>query len=109
MMQCEFEALALRGDQTVSGLLYQSIEHFYTSDNDYHKTHGGIYETKREFVKRAFGGKVNTPKTILSKAIKIAQEENRFALMGCNVSKTRLDEMDELIAEHYRYLAKWDY
>lgn len=109
MMQCEFEALALRGNQSISGLLYQSIEHFYTSDNDYHKAHGGIYETKQEFVKRAFGGKVNTPKTILAKAIKMAQAENRFALKGCNVSKTRLDEMDALIAEHYNYLAKWDY
>lgn len=109
MMQCEFEALAMRGSGSISPLLYQSIEHFYTAENEYHKTHGGIDETKHEFVKRAFGGKVNTPKTILAKAIKMAQDENRFALMGCNVSKTRLDEMDALIAEHYNYLANFHF
>lgn len=109
MMQSEFEALAIRGHGTISALLYQRIEHFYTSDNEYHQHNGGIYESKQEFVMRVFGGKVNTPKSVLKKIIAESQKENRYFLQGCNVSKTRLDEMDRAIEEHYTYLAKTQY
>lgn len=107
MMQHEFEALALRGNAGISSDLYDTIERFYTSDNDYHRAHGGIYESKQDFVKRVFGGKVNTPASILRKIIAESQRENRWALQGCpSATKARLDEMDEMIAEHYRWLAK---
>lgn len=108
-MKCEFENLAIRNNKEISGLLYDTIERFYTSDNDYHRKNGGLYETKQEFVKRVFGGKVNTPKTILEKIIKESQKENRFFLEGCNVSKSELDNMDKMIEEQYTYLSKYDY
>ncbi len=69
-----------------------------------------IYMTKQEFVKRVFGGKVNTPKTILAKVISESQKENRYALQ-CNksVTKKRFDEMDILIEEHYTWCSKFDF
>lgn len=110
MLKAEFEAMAMRGNGTISGLLYDTIERFYMSENDYHKYNGGINESKQDFVKRVFGGKVNTPKTILEKIIKESQKENRFALQGCpSATKAELDRMDALIAEHLYYCSKWDY
>ena len=99
MMKSEFEALALRNDATIGPALYEAIERFYTSENDYHATHGGLYETKQQFVKRVFGGKVNTPHSI---AVKIAAEsirENRWFLTSTN--EERLQEMDKAIKNHY--------
>lgn len=109
MMQSEFEQLALRNNATITYPLYETIEHFYTSDNEYHRTHGGIYETKQEFVKRVFGGKVNTPKTILTKLIAEAIRENTYCLQNCGITKSRFDEMNTLITEHYTYLSKQKY
>lgn len=110
MTKQEFERLAIRGNATISCLLYNTIERFYMSENNYHAAHGGIDETKQEFVKRVFGGKVNTPKTILNKIIAESQRENRWCLQGnSTATKDRLDHMDALIDEHYRYLAKYDY
>lgn len=111
MMKSEFEELALRNNVEISFPLYETIERFYTSDNEYHRTHGGIYETKQEFVKRVFGGKVNTPKTIVIKMIREAIKENTYALMGTRVSsdKTELDRMNTLIAEHITCLASMTY
>lgn len=107
MMKSEFEELAIRKNAgSISGLLYSMIERFYTSDNEYHTVNGGKYETKQQFVKRVFGGKVNTPRTILKKIIAEAQRENRYALRGCNISKKRLDEMDRMIEKHCEYCAK---
>ena len=107
MMKHEFEALALRGNATIGVEMYHSIERFYTSTSDYHRAHGGIYETKYEFVNRVFGGKVNTPKTIAQKLIRESINENRYALQGCNITEERLREMDERIADHYMNMLKW--
>ena len=105
MMKSEFENLAIRGNVEISFPLYEAIERLYTSDNEYHQEHGGIYETKQEFVKRVFGGKVNTPKTILKKTIDEIIRENTWCLRFNNVSKTRLDEMNTAIEEHYTWLS----
>lgn len=109
MMKSEFEAMALRGNETIGQMMYDSIEHFYTSDNDYHKTHGGVDESKQEFVKRVFGGKVNTPKTIAEKLAKESIAENRYALRGNDTAtKTVLDEHDRLITQHYMAMLKYN-
>jgi hypothetical protein len=110
MIKQEFEGLALRGNAEISQLLYDTVERYYMSDNNYHAAHGGIYETKQQFVKRVFGGKVNTPRTICEKMIKEAQKENRWCLQGCkSATKDRLDDMDEMIAEHIRWEARTRY
>lgn len=109
MMKYEFEKLAMRNDKEIGQEMYNSIERFYTSENDYKASHGinGIYETKQDFVKRVFGGKVNTPKSICRKIIAESCRENRYALQGCNVSKERLEEMDKAIATHYETILKY--
>ena len=110
MTKTEFENLAIRGNGTISVMLYESIERYYMSENNYHAAHGGINETKQEFVKRVFNGKVNTPKTILKKITEEAQRENRWCLQGnSTATKDRLDNMDAAIAEHYYWLARHDY
>jgi hypothetical protein len=108
MQKQEFEQMAMRNDTAIGNLMYASIEDFYMSDNDYHARNGGIDETKQAFVKRVFGGKYNTPKTV---AIKIANEaikENRYALRGNpSADQKRLDEMDNLIRNHYNGILKY--
>lgn len=108
MMKCEFEQLAMRKNAEISFPLYNMIERFYISDNDYHAKHGGIYETKQEFVKRVFGGKVNTVKTIVEKLTREAIAENAWALRGTSVfkNKTEMDRMNRLIEEDIQGLAK---
>lgn len=107
-MKSEFEEMTLRGNEPIGAMLYESIEHFYISDNDYHRAHGGINETKQEFVKRVFGGKVNTPKTIVEKLTKESIAENRYVLRGNETAaKTVLDEHDRLIKEHYMTMLKY--
>lgn len=108
MMKSEFEALALRGHAQIGAEMYRSIERYYVSDNDYHRSHGGIYETKQEFVKRVFGGKVNSPRTIAEKIAREAIRENRFALLGCDVSPEQLKAMDEKILEHYMCMFEYN-
>jgi hypothetical protein len=105
MMKEEFEALALRGNAEIGLMMYESIERFYTSDNDYHNRFGGRNESKQDFVKRVFGGKVNTPKTIAAKIASESIKENRWCLQGHD--KKRLDEMDVLIQEHYETMLKY--
>ena len=104
-MQSEFEALALRGGKSIGPMMYACIERYYTSDNEYKAAHGinGIYETKQDFARRVFGGKVNTPKTIAEKIALEACRENRFALRGCPSGSDEkiLKQMDEKIIEHY--------
>jgi hypothetical protein len=108
MTKQEFEGMALKNNETIGPMMYDSIEHFYISNNEYHRTHGGINEGKRAFVKRVFNGKVNTPKTIATKIAKEAIAENRYALRGNPSStKTRLDEHDTLITEHYMTMMKY--
>ena len=105
MMKHEFEELALRGNAEIGPLMYQSIERYYMSDNQYHRLHGGQDEDKKHFVKRVFGGKVNTPKTIARKIADEANRANRWSLK--NAPKDRLDEMEMLIREHYQSLLKF--
>ena len=110
MMKSEFEQLSIRknaGEITLP--LYETIEKFYMSDNEYHQIHGGINETKQEFVKRVFGGKVNTPKTILKKIIDEAIRENTYCLQGTSNTKEDYDRMNACIKEHYTWLANQAY
>lgn len=108
MTKCEFETLAMRGNAEIGYMMYESIERFYMSDNHYHAAHGGIDETKQDFVKRVFGGKVNTPKTIADKVAAEAIKENRWCLRGNpTATKDRLDNMDALIIEHYGVMFKY--
>ena len=104
-MKHEFEALALRNNAEIGFEMYNSIERFYTSDNEYHMVHGGLYESKKEFVKRVFGGKVNTPKSIAEKIAAESIRENRWILQG-NEPETRLNQMDAIIREHYMTMYK---
>lgn len=106
MMKHEFEKLALRGDATISVALYEAIEAFYMSDNYYHQRHGGTQESKQDFVKRVFGGKVNTPQTILKKITAESIRENRWCLAGTSTSKAQLDAMDTRLTEHYHALSR---
>jgi hypothetical protein len=107
-MKEEFEALALRGNAEIGGMMYESIEHFYMSEHAYHEQHGGRNETKQDFVKRVFGGKVNTPRTIAVKLADEANRENRFALYGnCHADKKELDYQETLIREHYDVMLKY--
>jgi hypothetical protein len=104
-MKQEFENLTLRNNATIGPMMYESIERFYMSDNYYHAAHGGISENKQEFVKRVFGGKVNTPKTIAKKIAAESIKENRWSLQGNpSATKDRLDEMDAKITESYMYI-----
>jgi hypothetical protein len=107
MMKKEFEALALRGNAEIGPMMYESIEHFYMSDSDYHARFGGRNETKQEFVRRVFGGKVNTPKTIARKIADESNRENRWCLRGNKAGEARLDEYETLIREHYNTLLKY--
>ena len=107
MLQQEFEKLAMRGNGEINGVLYNSIERFYMSDSEYHNQFGGQNETKQNFVKRVFGGKVNTLKTISKKIADESNKENRWCLQGYD--KKRLDEMEILIREHYEALSKMKY
>ena len=110
MTKSEFEQLAIRNNAgTITFLLYETIERFYMSETEYHKTHGGINETKQEFVKRVFGGKINTPKTILKKIIAESIRENTYCLHGTSNTKTDYDRMNACIAEYYTWLASQQY
>lgn len=106
MLKHEFEKLALRGNATISNALYEAIESFYMSDNYYHQRHGGAQESKQDFVKRVFGGKVNTPQTILKKITAESIRENRYCLQGTTTTKTQLDAMDTRLTEYYQTLSR---
>lgn len=106
MTKQEFENLALRDGEKISWSLYEnSIERFYMSDNNYHRSHGGVDESKQAFVKRVYGGKVNTAKTVALKTIAEAIRENRYCLLGTSVTKADLDRMDRQIAEQIAWEA----
>lgn len=110
MLKSEFEAMAIRNGGHISNLLYATIEHFYASENDYHAAHGGIEESKQNFVRRVFGGKVNTPESILRKITAEAIAENRYALRGnATATPERLEEMDKAITEQRAFEARWNY
>lgn len=107
MLKSEFEQLALRKPGAKIGFyLYCVIEQYYMDDSEYHRLHGGANEDKRSFVKRVFGGKVNTPRSIVRKLTKEAIAANRWDLQGTRVTEERLKEMDAILHEHYETLAK---
>lgn len=108
MEKAEFEALALRNNAQIGPTMYDAIERFYMADDEYHAAHGGANETKQEFIKRVFGGKVNTPKTIAKKIAAESMRNNHWCLVGTSVSKKRLDEMDTLIEEHYESMLRYN-
>lgn len=109
MLKEEFEALAIRGNGTITGTLYDAIEVYYMSDNYYHEQHGGLNEDKYQFVKRVFGGKVNTPKSVLKKITAEAIRENRWCLRNQNKTETELAKMDKCLSDHYQFLATMTY
>lgn len=101
-MKNEFEKYAMRGNATISVALYEEIEVFYMSDNEYHQRHGGTQESKQDFVKRVFGGKVNTPQAILKKITAEAIKENRYCLRMTSIAESQLDAMEARLTEYYR-------
>lgn len=108
MLQSEFENLALRGNAHIPCVLYHEIEKFYVSDNDYARHVGADKETKQQFVRRVFGGKVNTPASVARKIAAESIRENRYLLRSCNVAKENLEHMDVLISSHYEFLSVYD-
>ena len=106
MTKQEFEQLALRNNESIGMEMFASVNYFYMSENDYHKKNGGIEESKQAFVKRVYGGKVNTPKTICEKTANESDKENRFALRG-NASAESLNSMTKIIKEHYNTMLKY--
>lgn len=109
MTKQEFEKLAMRNNVSIGIMLYESIEYFYMSTNEYHKYHGGIDESKQDFVNRVFNGKCNTSKSIANKLAIESIKENRYCLNGNQaVDKNRLDDMDNRIREHYQVLLKYN-
>lgn len=106
MTKNEFEKMAIRSGEEISPLLYDHIEHLYMSDNNYHECHGGVEETKQDFVRRVFGGKVNTAKSVLKKTIAECRVENRYCLLGCSsVTDQDLLRMDEIIEDQLTFCA----
>lgn len=110
MTKTEFEALTIRSGEQLGSYLYDAIEYFYMSGNDYHKHNNpeGADESKVNFCKRVFGGKVNTAKTILKKTIAEAVKENNFALRGNAAAiKDKLDFHARLIVNQLTGIAEW--
>ena len=107
-MKEEFEKLAMKSG-TITSALYEAIENYYMSDSCYHQQFGGVTEDKYQFVKRVFGGKVNTPKSIMKKITSEAIRENRWCLRNHNLTEQELKQMDERLTEHYQFLAKCNY
>lgn len=105
MLKSEFERLALRGNATIGVYIYRAIERYYMSDDDYHRLHGGPQEDKRNFVRRVFGGKVNTPRSIVRKFAEESIRENRWFLRSHNLPESRLKEMDRVLRHHFAVLA----
>jgi hypothetical protein len=108
MLKQEFEALALRNGETISVLLFETIEHFYMSRNNYHRDNVGIDETKQAFVKMVFGGKVNTKKSVLRKIIAESLKEQIYCI-GQFHTKDEMDETKTLLTEYYSWKAEHDY
>jgi hypothetical protein len=108
MEKREFEALALRNNAEIGWLMYESIEKYYMSDSNYHNIYGGRNESKQDFVKRVFGGKTNTPKTIAQKIADEAVKANNWTLNGnARMDKKTLEYQETLIREHYEALLKY--
>ena len=94
---------------TITSRLYAAFESDYMSDSYYHQQFGGQNEDKFSFVKRVFGGKVNTPKSIMKKITAEAIRENRWCLRNHNLTEQELKQMDERLTEHYQFLATRNY
>ena len=87
MMKSELEALTMRNGEELPQMAFESAERYYMSDNDFHKYNNphGTAETKQEFARRVFGGKVNTLRTFTLKMVREAIRENEYCLRGCRV------------------------
>ena len=108
MLKQEFEQLAMRTG-TITSRLYDAIESYYMSGSYYHQQFGGVDEDKYQFVKRVFGSKVNTPKSIMKKITAEAIRANRWCLRNQNLTEQELKQMDERLTEHYQFLATCNY
>lgn len=99
MLKQEFERLAMKNDATIPGYLFDSINRLYMADNNYHVENGGVDESKTDFVKRVFGGKVNTVKTIALKLSKEKIRENDYCVGKFHREDSENHRMAEMIIE----------
>jgi hypothetical protein len=103
MMKSELEELTMRSGEELPWMAFEAAERHYMSDNVYHERNNahGIDETKQEFARRVFGGKVNTLRTFALKLVQEAIRENEYCLRGCRVheDKAEMNRMSRLIAE----------
>lgn len=112
MTKQEFDSLTMRNGSTINTRLYELIEQYYMSDNDYHYYNNPQHaeEDKQAFCKRVFVGKVNTAKTILAKIIAEQIRENNWCLRGNKTAdKAMLDHHALLITEHTTIISKWGF
>lgn len=103
MTRQELESLTMRNGEQLSQMAHEAAEHFYMSDNAYHEHNNphGIEETKQEFAKRVFGGKINTLRTFALKLVQESIKENEYCLRGCPVHEDaeEMNHMNRLIVE----------
>ena len=103
MLRSELEALTMRNGEELPQMAFESAERYYMSDNDFHKYNNphGTAETKQEFARRVFGGKVNTLRTFTLKMVREAIRENEYCLRGCRVHENpeEIDRMNRRIVE----------
>lgn len=103
MLKSELERLVMRNGEDLPQMAFEAAERYYMSDNVYHEHNNphGAYETKQEFARRVFGGKVNTLRTFALKLVREAIRENEYYLRGCRVHEDakEMARMGRLIAE----------
>jgi hypothetical protein len=101
MMKSELESLVMRDGIELSQMAFEAAERYYMSDNYYHQSNNphGAEETKQEFARRVFGGKVNTIRTFALKLVRESIKENRYCLSGCTIDAKEMEHMDRLIVE----------
>jgi hypothetical protein len=103
MLQSELESLVMRNGEEIPQMAFEAAERFYMSDNVYHEYNNphGADETKQEFARRVFGGKVNTLRTFTLKLVREAIHENEYCLRGCRVheDKAEMERMNRRIVE----------
>ena len=93
----ELESLTMREGEHLSPMAHEAAERFYMSDNVYHQYNNphGVDETKQEFARRVFGGKVNTLRTFALKLVRESICENEYCLRGCRVHEDK-EEMNRM-------------
>ena len=112
----ELESLTMREGTHLSPMAHEAAERYYMSDNVYHEQSNahGIDETKQEFARRVFGGKVNTLRTFALKLVQESIRDNEYCLRGCrsHEDKAEMEHMNHLIADQLTWEAcggKFDY